>query len=412
MESFFNLVTCERVFELIERFEPVGEESVPLDESLGRVCSADVTAPEDLPCFPRATMDGYAVRARDTFGATETLPAFFELCGEVEMGKTAEMSVGGGQAAGISTGGMLPAGADAVVMVEYCHLLDAGTIEVTRAVSVLENVIQAGDDVRSGAVVLRAGSRLNPQDIGFCAGLGITGLKVFKRPEIAIISTGDEIVPADGPSEPGKIRDINRHSLGAFCRRKGAEPRCFGICPDRFEVLRDAVVRALRETDCVWLSGGSSVGTRDLTLRVLESLPGFELLVHGVAIKPGKPTIVGSCSGKPIIGLPGQVSSALVVAEVLFTPLLERLAGYVAGGRFKRGSVEAVLSRNMESAGGREDYVRVRLRTEGERLVADPVFGKSGLISTLVEADGLVRIPLNAEGLYGGQVVQVRLFDG
>jgi molybdopterin molybdotransferase len=236
-------------------------------------------------------------------------------------------------------------------------------------------------------------------------------LKVFKKPKVGIISTGDEIVPADRPSSPGNVRDINRHSLAAFCRRRGAEPCCFGICPDLFDALRDVVARAVRETDTVWLSGGSSVGTRDLTLRVLESLPDFELLVHGVSIKPGKPTIIGACSGKPVVGLPGQVSSALVVAEVLLGPLLERLSGYIPRGVIVEGSAEAVLSRNLESAGGREDYVRVRLRREDGRLIADPVFGKSGLISTLVEADGLVRIPLNSEGLYAGQAVSVRLLN-
>ncbi|MFO8088671.1 MAG: molybdopterin molybdotransferase MoeA [Desulfatiglandaceae bacterium] len=411
MESFFKLVTCERAREHLEIFGPTGSEFVGLDEALDRVCSEDVTAPEDLPGFPRATMDGYAVRARDTFGATESLPAFFELCGEVEMGKAADLSVEQGRAARISTGGMLPRGADAVVMIEYCHPLDTHTIEITRAVSVLENVIQVGDDVSRDAVVLSVGRRLTPQDIGFCAGLGITGVNVFKKPKIGIISAGDEIIPADQPVEPGKVRDINRYTLAAFCRRHGAMPHFYGICPDRFEPFRECVVRAVGESDSVWLSGGSSVGTRDLTLQVLESLPDFELLVHGVSIKPGKPTIIGSCSGKPVIGLPGQVSSALVVAEILLTPLLKLLTGRTGNQKIPRGFIEAELSRNLESGGGREDYVGVRLHEDKGILTAEPVFGKSGLISTLVEADGLIRIPLNSEGLYAGQKVVVRLFD-
>jgi len=411
MESFFKLVTCECAREHLESFGPTGREFVDLDEALDRVCSENVTAPEDLPAFPRATMDGYAVRAKDTFGATESLPAFFDVCGEVEMGKPAEVSVEQGRAARISTGGMLPSGADAVVMIEYCHPLDAHTIEITRAVSVLENVIQVGDDVSRGTVVLRAGRRLAPQDIGFCAGLGITGINVFKKPKIGIISAGDEIIPADQPVEPGKVRDINRYTLAAFCRRHGAVPYFYGICPDRFEPFRECVVQAVRESDAVLLSGGSSVGTRDLTLKVLESLSDFELLVHGVSIKPGKPTIIGSCSGKPVIGLPGQVSSAFVVAEILLTPLLNILSGRIGSRKIPRGFVEAELSRNLESGGGREDYVGVRLQEDKGRLTAEPVFGKSGLISTLVEADGLIRIPLNSEGVYAGQKVVVRLFD-
>jgi len=411
MEGFFKLVSCDQALERLESFNPVGEELVALDDALERVCRTDLKAPVDLPDFSRSTMDGYAVRARDTFGATESVPVFFELCGEVEMGRPAGFSVGAGQAASIATGGMLPDGADAVVMVEYCHSLDSRTIEVSRAVSVLENVIRAGDDVRRGTVVIKSGSLFNPQEIGLCAGLGVTSLKVFKKPRVGIISTGDEIVPADRHPGPGKVRDINRHSLAAFCRRRGAEPVCFGICPDLFEPLREMVATALGETDTVWLSGGSSVGTRDLTLKVLKSLPGFELFAHGVAIKPGKPTIIGACSGKPLIGLPGQVSSALVVAEVFLTPLLKRLSGYAAGENFEQLFVEAVLSRNIESAGGREEYVRVSLTSDGDHPAAEPIFGKSGLISTLVVADGLVRIPLNSEGLYAGQIVSVRLLN-
>ena len=411
MESFFKLVTCERALEHLKGFGPIGRESVSLDDALDRVCSEDVAAPENLPGFARSTMDGYAVRARDTFGAAETLPAFFEVCGEVEMGRAAEFSVEPGRAARISTGGMLPPGADAVVMVEYCHPLDAHTIEITRAVSVLENVIQAGDDVSRGTVVFRTGRRLTPQDIGFCAGLGITGVHVFKKPKVGIVSAGDEVIPADRPVEPGKVRDINRYTLAAFCRRHGAVPHFYGICPDRFEPFRECVVRAVAESDAVWLSGGSSVGTRDLTLQVLESLPDFKLLVHGISIKPGKPTIIGSCSGKAVIGLPGQVSSAFVVAEILLTPLLRLLCGRSEDQRIGRGFLEAELSRNLESSGGREEYVGVRLKEQNGIVSAEPVFGKSGLISTMVEAEGLIRIPLNSEGLYAGQKVFVRLFD-
>ena len=407
MKSFFKVKMPDEVFEIIDQFGPSGEEIIPLEACLGRVLSRDVVSPEDLPGFPRSSMDGYAVRAKNTFGASENLPALLEVCGEVLMGQAPGIVVAEGQAAEIPTGGMLPEGADAVVMVEYCHLLDEETLEVNRAVSPLENVIQPGDDVRHGTIVLKKGRTLRPQDLGIMAGLGQSRAPVYKKPTVAIISTGDEIIPVDKIPGPGQVRDVNRYTLGAFCHHAGAEPLYMGLCPDRFETLKEMIKEALLEADMVWISGGSSVGTRDLTLKVFETLPDFELLVHGISISPGKPTIIGKSGSKPVIGLPGHVASALVVAAVFLRRLILRLSGHTDFSSEFYDKIEAVLSRNLESAGGREDYVRVKLVQKGETLVAEPIFGKSGLISTLVEADALVRIDLNTEGLYQGQKVMV-----
>ena len=409
MDSFFKVKTPEEVFRIMDQFSPVGEETILFEKALARVLSEDIVASEDLPGFSRSAMDGYAVRAKDTFGASESLPAFFEVIGEVAMGKICKRSVGEGQAVKISTGGMLPEGADGVVMVEYCHPLDETTLEVTRAVSPLENIIQATDDYRKGEKVLNKGQVLRPQDLGVMAGLGRLEACVYRRPKVAIISTGDEIVPANERTRAGQVRDMNRYTLTAFCQRAGAKCIHTGLCPDDFGLLKAMVVESLEKADTVWISGGSSVGTRDLTLKVLEALPDFELLVHGISISPGKPTIIGKSGTKPIIGLPGQVASALVVAEVVLTRLLSKLSGKKnAFGGFQSG-VEAELSRNIESAAGREDYIRVKLMSGKNSLIAEPVFGKSGLISTLAVADGLIQIAMNTEGLYRGQKVHVRL---
>ena len=410
MESFFKVKTPDEVFEIIDRFDPCGQETEPVEHACGRVLSEDMVSPENLPGFFRSTMDGYAVRAKDTFGASETLPALLELSGEVIMGAQPGMDVGQGKAVKISTGGMLPDKADGVVMVEYCHLLDETTLEVNRAISPFENVIQPGDDFRKGATILKKGRLLRPQDLGAMAGTGITSAPVFRAPRIAIISTGDEIVPIDASLKPGQVRDINRYTLGSFCRQYGAKFLYMGLCPDDFEPLHRMVQNALGRADAVWISGGSSVGTRDLTLKVFETLSDFELLVHGISISPGKPTIIGRSGSKPLIGLPGHVASAMVVAEVFLRRLILRLSGGIDSGEGFQPYVEALLTRNIESRSGREDYIRVKVFEKEGILKAEPVFGKSGLISTLVEADGLVRIGMNREGLYEGQGVEVMLF--
>ena len=411
METFFKLKTPDEVFSIIDGFSPVGKESVSLEDAFDRVLNVDLTSPEDLPDFFKSTMDGYAVQARNTFGATESLPALLEITGEVSMGEAENIAVKNGQAVKIPTGGMLPAGADGVMMVEYCSLLDERTLEVSRAISPLENTIQPGDDFKKGAVILPAGKHLRPQDLGVLAGLGFLKIPVFRKPEVAILSTGDEMVPVSQTPRPGEVRDINRYTLSALCRNMGAAPVHMGICSDHFEPLRKMVEKALETADSVWISGGSSVGTRDFTLKVFETLPDFELLVHGISISPGKPTIIGRSGTKPVIGLPGHPASALVVAEVFMTRMLRTLSGNMAARRDVHTIKQAILERNIPSSGGREDYVRIRLKKDGEHSKAVPIFGKSGLISTLVEADGLVRIDMNTEGLYEGDEVDVTLFS-
>ncbi|MFH1351079.1 MAG: gephyrin-like molybdotransferase Glp [Pseudomonadota bacterium] len=407
---FFKVKTSEEVFQILREFGPRGEEKVRLEEAGGRILSQDLVATEDLPGFSRTSMDGYAVKAKDTFGATEGLPALLEVVGEVSMGQSPSMGVRPGQAVKISTGGMMPEGADGVVMIEHCHVLDEGTIEVGRAISPLENVIQPGDDFKEGDTVLKKGCRLRPQDLGVMAGLGISNANVYRRPKVAIISTGDEIIPVDEKPGPSQVRDINSYTLSAFCRQAGTEPILMGLCEDDFERQKKLVEKALSLADTVWISGGSSVGIRDLTLKVLESFDNMEILVHGISISPGKPTIIARVGSRAIFGLPGHTTSAMVVAEVFLAPFLARISGQEDFKDSSYYQVEAEISRNIESASGREDFIRVKLHMRGGKLQADPIFGKSGLISTLVEADGLIRVDLNTEGLYQGDKVRVMIF--
>jgi molybdopterin molybdotransferase len=412
--EFFRLQTRQEVLAHYDRFAPVGVEEVELAEAGGRVLAAPISAPEAVPGFLRATMDGYAVRARDTFGAGAGAPQYLAIKGEVPMGVAPGRGVGGGETLRVATGAMLPPGAGAVVMIEYTAEHPDGTLEVRRSVAPGENVLAPGEDVAPGEKLFPAGRRLRPQEIGLLAALGIRRLTAYQRPRVAIISSGDEIVPLDEKPGPGQVRDSNAYLAAAQVAEWGGLPRMHGIIPDDFDALRQTLAAALEASDLILISGGSSVGVRDLTLSAIQDLPDAEILVHGVALRPGKPTILaalGQKPAKPLLGLPGHPASAAVVMEVLGRPLLSRLAGTSDQPPWGR-TVIAVLSRNLAGASGREDYVRVRLRREGATLWADPVLGPSGLLSPLVKSDGLVMIPLGVEGLCKGEGVTVQLFGG
>jgi molybdopterin molybdotransferase len=408
-KEFFKVKPPAEVLSLLGEFQPVGAEEIELARALGRVLAEEVAPEVDLPPFDRSTMDGYAVQAADTFGATESVPALLSVVGEVRMGESPAFTVQRGQAASIPTGGMLPEGTDAVVMVEHTQEVAAGQIEVTRSVAPWQHVVRRGEDVPAGRVLLRPGQVLRPQEIGLLAALGRVRLRVFRRPVLAIISTGDEIVPVEAEPPPGRLRDVNSYSLSALAEQEGAIALRLGIVADSYEDLLSRCRDGLERADMVAISGGSSVGARDFTLAVIRSFEGSRLLVQGVALSPGKPTILADVSGKPLWGLPGHVASAMLVFRTLVVPLIRRLAGRTDHAGW-RAPLLARLSRNVASALGREDWVRVRLRQDGEGLVAEPVLGKSGLISTLVAADGLIRIDLNSEGAYEGELVEVHLF--
>ncbi len=412
--DFFSVRSLAEVEQYLENFAPLPEEEVSLEASLeGRVLARAVYAQDDVPQASRSAMDGYALVAADTFGCSEGNPCYLDRVGNVAIERPAAFGVRSGQCAGIVTGGCLPAGADAVVMVEHTLDMGADCIEIRRPVPPGEHVLRRGEDARQGECVLEVGSVLRPQELGLLAAVGSVGCSVFSRPRVAIISTGDELVTPDTSPAAGQVRDVNTYTLAAMIRQAGAEAVCMGIVPDELQALRDRLHAALACADVVFLSGGSSIGIRDFTLAALQALPDMELFCHGVALSPGKPLILATAGGKSIWGLPGQVTSAQVVVRVLGQPFLRRLAGAAhVFDRTRWPQVQARLARNTSSRQGREDFVRVRLEAGSDVLPeALPIPGLSGLLRTLVQAHGLIHIPAACEGLEEGSMVRVLLFD-
>jgi len=356
-------------------------------------------------------MDGYAIRAEDSFGATDSLPSYLKIIGEIKMGAKPEFKINHGEAVKISTGGMLPEGANAVMMVEYTEQVDDTAIEARRSISPWENVVREDEDLKTGEIILRKGSRLRPQDIGILAGIGKTNIKIYRKPKIAIISTGNEIILAEGEPRIGQVRDINSYTLGACIEEAGGVPVYRGIIKDEVILLEQEIKKAIKEDkiEAVIISGGSSVGVRDITLEVLNRLGNLGVLIHGVSVKPGKPTILAISNNRPMFGLPGHPVSAMIIFDLFVRPLIS----WLQGGEYNYNSakeIEAELTCNVVSDSGREDYVRVFVYEEGEKFYAEPILGKSGLISTMVRASGLIKIGLNVEGLEKGSKVAVKLF--
>lgn len=411
MPEFLKVKSSDEVFTILEQFEPLGTEAVELDAACRRILAAPIAAPEPVPHFPRSTMDGFAVRSRDTFGASETLPAFLEVAGRVSMGKASTVAVSAGKAVSIPTGGMLPEGADAVVMVEYTHPLDENTIEVFKPVAPGDNVLKEGEDIAAGEALLSAGWRMRPQDVGALSALGITSLKVHRRPRVALVSTGDEVVAADvSPLPPGKIRDINAYTVAAMVREAGGVVGSKATITDDLDLLVSRCRDLFADHDVVMISGGSSVGARDYTVKILEHFPGAELLIHGIAIRPGKPTILARVNGKILWGLPGQPVSAMMVFMAFVRPFLLRLQGAADFREPEGRSFKATLNRQLPSVHGRTDYAPVVVSEHGDVLQATPLFGKSAMISMLVRSDGYVVIPEHVEGLDPGTEVTVYPF--
>jgi molybdopterin molybdotransferase len=386
-------------------------ERIAVADATGRVLARDVRTTLDLPHFARSYMDGFAVRARDTTNASAVAPARLRIIGSVAMGHPVEQRLRAGETMRIPTGGMLPAGADAVVMVEHTSETGDGFVEIARAAPRMQHVMRRGEDAKKGTRLFERGHRVRPADVGALSGIGLDRVDVVRRPRVAVIATGDEIVPPDVTPGPGQVRNVNQYALRALIAAAGCEPVDFGVLPDREAVIRTAMRKALRQADCVLISGGSSVGVKDLTPAVVAAMPQSRLLVHGIRIKPGKPTLIARAAGKPIVGLPGNPTSALVIFHVFALPLLRLLAGEPPAAAFApRRSVGAVLAAPLPSLVGREDYVRVALTTDGDGTVhAHPVAGGSGDIVGFIRADGLVRVPAESDGLAAAERVHVDL---
>ncbi len=399
----------------------IDSESIDMLHALGRFTASDTFAPRPLPDFSRTTVDGYAVRAKDTFGASDSLPAYLTLIGEVPMGDTPSFEIGPGQCALIHTGGMLPNGADSAVMIEYTQsitpqknskssLTEDSEIEIFKSVADGENVIRIGEDVAQGQLVIPKGTVIRPAEIGGLMALGFTSIHVAKKPRVGLISTGDEVIDPGQTPRPGQVRDINSYTLGALVEKAGGIAIRYGIFSDNFQVLKAAAAQALSECDMLIITAGSSASTRDMTADVIRTLGEPGVLVHGINTRPGKPTILGVCNGKVVIGLPGNPVSALVNGYLFVVPVIEKFLGALPK---PKATVQAKLTVNLPSQAGREDWWPVKLiRNRNSQIInyeAEPIFGKSNLIFTLASADGLLRIYPDATGLSAGEVVEVML---
>jgi molybdopterin molybdotransferase len=387
----------------------VQAETVATIDALGRVTAKPVVSPEALPAFARSTVDGYAVQAADTHGASDSLPAYLALVGEVQMGKSVEIRLQRGQTVTIHTGGMLPEGADAVVMLEHTQAAGAGELEVLRPVAAGENILKAGEDVQAGQEVLPAGVRLRPAEIGGLLALGLMEVAVARLPRVAVLSSGDEVIPPEKTPQPGQVRDINSYSLSVLVKAQGGQPVRYGIIPDEARAFADILRQALNDCDAVIITAGSSASARDLTSTVVDRMGEPGVLVHGVNVRPGKPTILAVCDGKPVIGLPGNPVSALVIAGLFVTPVIGRLLGMQAPR--PQPVVSARLAINLPSQAGREDWIPVKLSRASGAYLAEPIFFKSNLIFTLAQADGLAHIPADATGRSVGEIIDVVLLQ-
>ena len=407
--EFFNVLSPEEVDVTIEKIACLyrGEsETIELLQSLDRIASQDVISPLNLPEFNRSTVDGYAVIAEEVMGASEAVPSFLGCSCEVMMGEKAGCNLQKGQAVYVPTGGMVPEGADGVVMIEYAEKLDDETLLVYRPIAPLENMTLIGDDLKKDELVLPKGKKLTPYDIGLLAGLGISHVNVYKKPQIAVISTGDEVVDIDESQSIGQIRDINGYALCALADKLGTTVCQKAIVKDDFTSLKKTLEEALIQADVLLLSGGSSVGTRDYTKDVIEALGGT-VLVHGISIKPGKPTIIGQIGKKIVFGLPGHPASALIV----FNRFVKNYLQHILKRWGKEASITAILTQSVHSSPGKETYQMVCLTQEEGKWQAVPFYAKSGMMTLLAKASGYIRISKDEEGLMAGNEVEVFLFQ-
>ena len=396
--------TPEEVLTLIRReFVPIKdrEETIAVGEALGRLLAHDIQAREYVPDFDRSTVDGYACRASDTFGCSDAIPAILTVAGEVLMGQSADFELKKENCAVVPTGGAIPKGADCAVMIEYTENYGDGTVGILKSGAPAMNLIFRGDDVYPGKVILRAGRKLTASDIGALSAVGEVKVPVLRQLRVGVISTGDELVPPEQKPTPGQVRDVNSPMLAALLQEWGAEVIGYGIVVDDESRLRQTVHRAAEECDAVLISGGSSVGVKDAACRIIEGMG--ELLLHGIAIKPGKPTILGKAGNKPLIGLPGHPVAAYFIAKLFVLPLLDRLCGQ----EIEKPSLTAVVSESVSANHGRAQVNACRLERRDGELIAVPIRSKSGLITQLAGADGYFIIPRDSEGLPKGAEIQV-----
>lgn len=406
MRQDLRVISLDEALDIVLRDVELTLDSELIDSSisLGRHVSEDIEAKVNVPDFKRSTVDGYAVRSKDLKGTGDAMPAFMKLKGSVHMGKGTDLKLtSSGDCVYVPTGGMLPLNADTVVMIEYSDKLDEETVLLMKENTPGENIIDIGEDIETGEVIIPKGKAIRPYEAGVLSSLGITNLNVFKKPVLGIISTGDEVIGENEPIQPGKIRDINTRLLYNMCIEDGCKPIIYGHIKDDFELLKKTMEKALSECDIVLISGGSSMGSGDFTREVILTMKDSEVLFHGLAVKPGKPTIYGKSGYKPIFGLPGHPLACAVIYGSLVKPLIKRLLHCTENEFY----LSCEFTENHHKSAGRTEFLPVIVEDRGERLEAIPIHTKSGMISGFSKAYGYIRIPRNEEGLKEGQTVKV-----
>ena len=406
-----KLLKVDTIQQVLEKMEyhfgdiKLQMEMINIEETVGRTAAEDVYSKYNIPDFNRSTVDGYAIVASDSFGVTDSIPVFLDVIGQVEMGKSIDIVISKGKTAYVPTGGMVPPGADAMIMIEHIEEMDSSTIAAYSSTAPGENVIKVGDDVSKGDKLIHKGKLLRPQDIGVLTATGVRQVMVFEKPRVAVISTGDEIADPFGELKFGEIRDINTYTLSAMLEEMGAVVTVKSVIKDEYELLKSAVEAALENNHIVIISGGSSVGIKDVTAKVIDAMGEPGVFVHGMAVKPGKPTIVGKARGKALFGLPGHPVSAVIVFKVLIGHFIARLMDR----ENLKLQIPAVCSVNVHSSPGKETFQMVELQKVENGYLAVPLHGKSGAISLVSKAQGYVRIPHNKEGINKGEIVMVEL---
>jgi len=401
----------EAIKKLYEHFNPsiVGIEEIPLEKAFGRIIAEDIIASVDIPPFDRAAMDGYAVRAEDTYGASEDNPIRLKVIGKIEAGEESFIEINEGEAVEIATGAPIPKGANAVEMVEYTHQ-EKDFVYLYKPIGVGENIIPAGSDIMIGELVLREGERITSREMGILAAIGLNKVKVYKKPKVAIISTGNELLPPGKPLKYGKVYDINSYSLAGAVIESGGEPIVLGIVPDDLNEMEKMIKKALDQADIVLTSGSTSAGAGDKLYKLIDKLGKPGIIVHGLTVKPGKPTIIAVINKKPIFGLPGYPTSALIIFFMLVSNVIHKMAGIK--DHKERISIEAKIPFKIFSAKGRKEFLPVHLiKDESSNYLAYPIKKDSGAISSLSMADGFIEIKENQEFLEEGELVKVNLFE-
>lgn len=400
--EFFKTVSVEEGRDLImEHFDSYNfpNEKVDLVDSLNRILADDVYSTIDVPEFDRSTVDGYAIRVEDSHGANDSIPSILNIIGEVHMGEEARQEVDPGQAVYVPTGGMIPKGANGMVMIENTEKLDEETLLIYKPLGQGANIVYKSEDIKKGGLILERGRKISPEAMGVLAALGKGQVKVYEKPKFYIISTGDEIIDLDEELTMGKIRDINSYALQGEIENLGGVVVGRSIIKDDYEKLKAEVERAVQVADIVLISGGSSVGARDYTHKVIDSLDGAGVFVHGVSIKPGKPTIIGEGKGKLIFGLPGHPVSSILV----FKTFLEDYIKNKLGVKEIKASVSAIMDFNFPSSPGKLTYQLVTLEEKDGNYLAKPSFGRSGMISLLSKSQGYIVLEAHEEGIDKGE---------